>query len=91
MQISASEIETRNPDGVESKYCNNIQLSTTNWDMRFLCTEIVPQPDGTVVQFVRANVVMAVSHAEALLKTLEMTLSELRKQQAISGQSTTKQ
>jgi hypothetical protein len=89
-EIAVSEIEITNPDDVRSVYCNNVQLSLTPWDVRLLCMEIGVSSDGSPVQAMRANVVMSISHADALLKALQTTLDQVNKQRGKSAEPAVK-
>ncbi|MCU1256975.1 MAG: hypothetical protein JWM83_3274 [Candidatus Angelobacter sp.] len=80
-EVAVADIQITNPDAVKSAYCNNIQIAVTPWDLRLLCTEVEVAPNGDPVQSIRANIVMAIAHAEALHNALGSTLDGLKKQQ----------
>ncbi|PSH03767.1 MAG: hypothetical protein CXZ00_10470 [Acidobacteria bacterium] len=80
----STEIKLTNPRGVESVYVNNVQILVSNWDIRFLCTELMAAPGGGPEQQLRANLVMSIPHAKALLTALQNALDRSQ-QQSVEG------
>jgi hypothetical protein len=75
-----SKITPKNSDNVHSVYANSVQIIPTNWDFRFLLSEITVEPPDSLSVELRANIVMTPAHAKSLLYLLGAHMQEYEKQ-----------
>jgi hypothetical protein len=68
-----------NPDNVRSVYCNNMEVSFGPLDARLTFNEVI-QDGGKFVVERRANIVMAHSHFQAMLRVLVDHEAKMREQ-----------
>jgi len=61
-------------DDYKTIYCNASKFSVTPWDIRFSVGQIVDDTKGVTVNEEKITVVMAPSHAKAVLKNLAATV-----------------
>jgi hypothetical protein len=77
--IEIGQLVPVNSSGVSSVYANNVGISGTPWDIRFFFSEVIL--DGTAPRAeLRANVVMSITHARALLDALTASLPAMEAQ-----------
>jgi hypothetical protein len=69
-----------NPDGVQSVYCNNMEVSISVFDARMTFNEIIIDHGGTLTVVRRANVVMSTPHFQAMIVAMQKQLEALKKQ-----------
>ena len=82
--FDTSSVPTSNPKAIESAYANNVGLAATPWDVRFLFSEIIIEGAGPRIEM-RANVVMSIAHARALLDALAKNLPDMEKQASMNA------
>ncbi len=78
-RVSAAEVVTAKWETLPSLYVNSAQFVITNWDLRLLFGEIVPDADGGLKTEPRASIVMSPQHMKAFLEILNARFAEYEK------------
>ena|ERR1039457_5004497 len=80
-QFDISKQKVENPLNITPQYANSSFAVATDWDIRLVFTEIIPQaPSGIRVEL-RGNIVMTPAQGKALAAALKSTLDQYEARQ----------
>ena len=80
-QFDISKQKVENPLNLTPQYANFSYAVATDWDIRVVFMEIIPQaPSGIQIEL-RGNIVMTPAQAKALVTALQTTISQYEARQ----------